>query len=78
MLGERERLARCIGRLAQHTLRKASLEDFSARRRKERAGRTRSPDFFRADAFHKNAKLASVTAIAPIAVANAAVHAAFR
>ena len=78
MLGERERLARCIGRLAQHTLRKASLEDFSARRRKERAGRPRSPDFFRTNVLHKRAKLASVTTIAPMAVTSAAVHAALR
>ena len=44
----------------------------------QRARRPRSPDCIPTAAFHKKAKLESVTAIAPIAVANAAVHATFR
>jgi hypothetical protein len=55
--------AECVVRGAQHSGR----------------GARHSPIFFRSDPFHeKKAKLASVIAIAPMAVANAAAHVDFK
>jgi len=78
-LGERERLARSFRRLAEKYHGNVARRVCCARRTTHRAGRPHSPIFFRSDPFHeKKAKLASVIAIAPMAVANAAAHADFK
>src|SRR6266511_3213493 len=73
-IGERERLARCFRRLAEKSSSDAACRCALCEAHNTAGGAPALPGFFRTEAFHNKAKLASVAASAPMAVANPAVQ----